>query len=480
MRFVYVNMIKIINSKPHIVLKKFFNPRSYRGFFRFNSLVVVAVLAFSLNFFSSCNEFDDEIGLNLIDNRLQVSSTDTLTLIAITQSEDSLIARQADLHLLGFINDPVFGKTRASIYSEALPRDFPPTFEDIHPDSLLIDSVVLSIAYNGYFGDISQEQYVRVFELNDTIPLDSVYTNRTLTVKQEIGVNNPSFLPLPEDSVTVGLDSIEMPPHLRINLDTEFGQRFFDDREILEGMSIYDDFRGYFKGFLITVDEIAEPGAMLYFNLGSAYSRLQVFYRKTGQANNHTFSLYLDDPLGRKFTHYDNFDHAFADNAIRAQVIEGDTLLGDSLLFVQSMSNFKVNIQMPYIEELLEGREGDIAINSAKLILPVDNEYLQDTLEIARSLFLYREDPEIPGEITNLDDQFVAPGYFGGALDEDKMEYVFNITQHLQAIFDDPSMNTPLIVRVSGSVQNAGRVVLKGPGRDNPLRIEIKYTQSNN
>ncbi len=470
-------MIKIINSKSQIALKKILNPRFYRGFFRLNSFIFAAILATSLSFFA-CNEMD-EIGLDLINNPLQSNSTDTISLIAYTQTEDSLLTHQNDLSLLGFINDPVFGKTSASIYTEVLPRSLPPGITEIHTDSLRVDSVVLSMVYNGYFGDITQSHYVRVFELNEIVPSDSIWSNRELEIRDEIMVYNPSFIPLPTDTVWLGADSIPAPAQLRIRLDTEFGKRFINDRDSLNQFTINDQFRAYFKGLHISMEELEQPGSMLYFNLRNSGSRLSIYYGTLGGTNQHTLDFHMDDPVGRRFNHYQNFNHQFVDNNIRAQIFEGDTLQGDSLLFVQSMSNLRVKIQMPYIQDFMEGTRGDIAINSARLIIPVDDEYLQDTLELARTLILFREDPLRPGVITNLEDQFVAPGYFGGSLDAEKREYSFNITRHLQNVIEDANQNTPLYLRVSGSAQNAGRVVLKGPGREQPLRLEIRYTQPN-
>ncbi len=469
-------MIKLYNNKLCIVLKKAINPRFYRGFFRINSWVVALILVLSSQVFLSCNSELEEIGLDLIESPLTVKSTDTTTVYAYTQIEDSLLASEADLHLLGFINDPVFGKTRASIYTEAFPREIPPTLVDIHPDSLVIDSVVVSLAYAGTFGDITLPQHIRVYELSDTLPRDSIYSNQVLGIKRELEVLNPEFVPNPTDTVFVGPDNVPLAAHLRVRLETEFAQQFFSDREQLEEMTIYDQFRGYFKGLFITVEELEQPGAMLYFDLTSTVSRIQFFYRETGVANDHSFEMIFGDATGRRYTHYDNFDHAFAAEPIREQIIEGDTLLGDSLLFVQSMSNYRVKVTLPYVSDFIENTGGDIAINSARLIIPLDDTVLEDTLEVAQILSLIREDPENPGVFISLDDEFIAPGYFGGTINEDAREYSFNITQHLQQIIDDPSKNTPLYLRVSASVQNAGRAVLKGPGRDNPMRLEIKYT----
>lgn len=472
-------MIKIINSKSNIALKKIINPRYYRGFFRLKSFIVITgILVFSLSFFA-CNEMD-EIGLDLIDNPLQSSSTDTITLIAYTQMEDSLITNRNDLSLLGFINDPVFGKTGAGIYTEALPRKLPPTFAEIHPDSLRIDSVIMSMVYVGYFGDTTQTHHVRVFELDEVIPSDStIYSNRQLETREEIMVYNAEFLPFPTDSVFLGIDNEPSKPQLRIRLDNELGRRFIEDQDTLGEMSINEDFRSYFKGFYLSIEELAQPGSMLFFNLRDSLSKFTIYYGTQGVEDQYTLNFFMSDPVARRYNHYEDFDHQFVDPNIETQIFNTDTLMGDSLLFVQSMSNFRVKIQLPYMQNFLEETQGDIAINSARLIIPVEDDYLQDTLELARNLLLFREDPLQPGNIISLDDQFVAPGYFGGQLDTLKREYSFNITRHLQGVIDDASMNTPLYLRVSGAAQNAGRVVLNGPGREQPMRLEIRYTQPN-
>jgi hypothetical protein len=463
-------------------LKKNINPRLYRGFFSLKSLVITGAVALSLGFFISCNEYDS-IGLDLIDNPLQFSSTDTISLVAYTRIDDSLSARNADLHLLGFLNDPIFGKTKGSIYAEALPALLNIKF-GIPADSLVIDSVMLLMTYAGYVGDTTITQTVRVFELAAEIPVDSIYANQTIPTRREVAVNNPSFLPKPKSRVFLGTDTVGVTPHLRISLDKSFGVNFIRTVDSLQAInkifSTAQDYRNFFKGFLITVDEVEQPGAMLYFNLyEQSYSKLQIFYRKTGAEKGSLYEIRLNNQTARRYTHFDSFEHAFVSNDIKAQIFDVDTLLGDSILFVQGMGNFSVKIQLPYINKLRDDQSSDFAINSARLIIPIDTSFELDSVDIARSLILYREVPGSPGKLTYLSDQFVASGYFGGGINDAKKEYSFNIAQHLQLIMDDPSLNTPLYLKVNGAIQNAQRIVLKGPqrGEKSSLRLEIKYTQ---
>jgi len=472
------NMIRISKTKLYNILKTIINPRFYRGFFRFRSISLI-LLTLPV-FFNACKDYES-IGLDLISNPLNLKS-ETIAITAYTQLEDSLVVNGAVIHLLGLINDPVFGKTKAGIFTEALPRTLPPVLTKIHPDSLVIDSVVLSLAYVGYAGDTAVFQRLRVYEIDDIIPLDSIYSNHFINPKRDIEVLNPEFRPFPKRRVFFGEDTIGVSPHLRVRLDPEFGRKFVRDMDSLEtnnaGFSNYDQFRNYLKGLYITVDDTNESAAILYFNLASTFSKIQIFYRNQEKETNNVYELPFGATLNRSYSYFDNFDHQFTSEPLRAQVLDGQTELGKDLLYVQSMVNYKVRIILPPVDELIQNRSDDIAINSARLIIPVDPDYAIDSLNIAQALILYREDGNNAGQLFSLSDQLVTiPGYFGGNYVSRTKEYSFNISRHLQMILENPELNTPLVLRVSGSIQNAGKVVLQGTERDNPMRLEIKYTQ---
>jgi hypothetical protein len=469
-------------------LKKLINPRYNRGFFRLRSLLYAVIPVLLIFAATSCNEYDT-IGLDLVEQPLSVSSTDTISLVAYTMAETPLITSMNSFLLLGFNHDPVFGKTRADIYVEALPEFLPPQFVKINPDSLVIDSVVISLAYIGYAGNPNVPQRLRVFELGEIIPRDTVYSDRTLNLRREITVNNPvqTFKPNPRDSVILGSDTVpNHPAHLRINLDREFGRSFILTMDSLRNANTgttADQFREHLKGFHITVDETTLPeGAILYFNINSRYTAFQIFYRKLGSETQNRSDIAFNNPTGRRYNRFENFGAEFASNVLTAQ-LQGDTLKGDSLLFLQSMSNYRIKLQLPHVSRLFDDRSGNIAVNSAKLIIPVDDALVVDSVTLARQLVVLREDPNKPGNLIFIEDQLIdlsIPGYFGGVYSKKDNAYVFNITRHLQNILDKPELNTPLYIRVSGSSQNAGRVVLKGPGRSNPMKLEIRYSKISN
>jgi hypothetical protein len=475
-------VIKLLNPKHKPVLKKSDNPRLSRGFFRFSSLFAVSLIISGI-IISSCTKEFDSIGMELIDDQLDITSDTILPLSAFTEIEDSVPSSLAEQQLLGFFRDDIFGKTKASIYTEPLPLSIPfniPGTRD--PDSLFVDSVVLSIAYSGYFGDLSTQQSISIFELEDTIPAGTVYSNKSLGFNPD-PLHFSQFLPQPNDSVYVigpdGDTTDILPPHIRLNLPESLGRRFIDSFEETSEFTSYDEYRGFFKGLYITVDETPGPGSILYFNLRSTLSRMEIHYHYiSGEDTTVTsYILPLYDQFSRRFSHFDNFGYQDASPEIKQQALEGDTVAGMERVFIQSMANFRSKIWLPDPEDILDNSTGQIAINSAKIIVPVDSLYLQDEFGYASRLILLRGDEE-EGDLVNLDDLALGTAYFGGELNEEETHYSFNITQHLQRVISGDLPNYPLYLRTSNSFQNAERVVINGPGREeNPLRLEIKYTQ---
>lgn len=462
-------------------MKKINNPRLSRGFFRFSRISAVFIILAGL-YISSCTREFDSIGMDLIDDQLDITSQTILPVSAFTQIEDSVPSSLANLQLLGLYNDPVFGKTLASIYTEALPQTIPFNIPGtISPDSIVVDSVVLSLAYGGYFGDPSGYQLVSIYELEDTIPAGTIYSNKQLSYFPD-PLFSKSFIPQPEDTVYItGIDGDTtniLPPHARFHLPVSFGRKFIDNSELTSEFTSYEDYRGFFKGFHVTVGDNNNPGAIMYFDFRSTLSRLEIHYHYIrGEDTTITFYNFpLADQFNRRFSHFENFGYTYASDEIQQQVLQGDTITGVERTFIQSMANFRTKIWLPEPDELIDNSTGQIAINTAKLYLPIDTELLQDDLDYASRLILLRGNEE--DELVNLLDFDFGLVYFGGTLNEEKTEYSFNITRHFQKVLSGELPNYPLYLRASNSFENAARAVLRGPAREeNPMRLEIQYTQ---
>jgi hypothetical protein len=141
---------------------------SQLNFFRFFSVKVLIFLTFSSVFFA-CTRFDQtELGGDLLPGSDNLS-TDTMVLPVSTISyidPDTSVVDKREQHVIGFTNDPLFGKTTAAAYLQLLPPSYP--FKLPAPkDSLFLDSLVLTVSYTGSYGDTSALSSVNVYKVND-------------------------------------------------------------------------------------------------------------------------------------------------------------------------------------------------------------------------------------------------------------------------------------------------------------------------
>ncbi len=467
-------MLKIYNLN-HKVLRNSLNPRYIRGFFRLKSMSAILVMVMGF-YFTSCTEFD-EIGLDLVENKIGMNATDTVSLVAYTVIEDSVPTTRTNRHLLGFYNDPVFGKTRASIYTETRLRTTGSRIEnDINRESIQLDSVVMVLAYNGSFGDFSTPQNIKVYELNDSIPSGTIYSNKEISSRAQLLNTQTSHYFAPRDSIYIGgSDSIKVPPQLRIRLIDSFGRKFIDAPE--SAFQSVSNFLEFFRGLHISADETGNTGGVAYFNMLSPVTSLNIYYNVVGDTISRRSRVY-EFPINefaRTFTHFDNFNHQFAADFINSQIQNPDTIQGEEKLYLQAMANYKVKIQIPYLPYLFKDQKDRVAINSAQLIIPADTTFITDNFGLAQSLLLLRVDSE--NNLQNLRDFIIGQDYFGGSYNKEKNQYQFNITQHVQAIINEEIINNHLYLIVGGSAESAGRAVISGTNSDRPLQVKIKYTE---
>lgn len=449
-------------------------PRHHGGFFRL-LLIVFPVLI--LIFFFACEE-PDEIGLGFIDNTVSIN-TSGLKVIAYSVSEDSVPTNYTKRNLLGYRNDPVFGSKKASIHTE-----FRLAENNLYlGDDPILDSVVLELYYSGYYGDYTTRQNVKVYELSENFPEtdDNIFYSTLKLEHEPVPIADTLVRPIVKDSIRIG--DFDLAPQMRIRLSENFGQKLIEGSNSREHFADNVAFLEYFKGLYITVDDLQpnEEGAILYFNLVAAdglslSSNIRLFYHFEGDTISSSRMFPISE-FSNRSTYIDFFDHESAHEYLYSQIILGDTLYGDSLLFLQSMGGADVFINFPK-DSLLSLAQDNVVINMAKLIIPIDDQfgledYYSEDTPITNNIFLLKNNEE--GELSHIIDSHY--GYYGGFYDETNKEYIINITQHFQDLLKNPDSNYGMTIVIADSHSNSNRVVLKGPGCTvNPLRLELKYS----
>lgn len=424
---------------------------------------VYGILLFLL-IFNACKKADT-VGLEVLpeEDYLQGEYTDTITINAFTVEEDSLLTSNTNFHILGTHNDPVFGLSSSSFYSQFVLESVDPDF-GTNPQ---IDSVVLSLAYAGYYADIMKlggVQSFSVHRLTEDIG-DSLYSNDELDYhKMPLG----TYTGLVDTRDSVSISGINLPPQMRIKLNNSFGTELLNSTSFMSSDSTFLD---VFKGFFITPTTqslLTGMGSLIYISPSSAYTKLTMYYH-----NDDTINQEFDFLVTANTQRFNHFTHNYSEVAyISAQL--ADSTLGSERLYLQAMAGLKVKITFPYLDNFLaDGQK--IAINKAELVFPVAENTYERLSPPSRAIIVKRG---TDGKDKLLDDAiYESSDFFGGYFNSTKEEFVFNIPRYIQGLMKDPTADKSIYLRVTGAAASANRCVINGTqNTDKPLKLLLTYT----
>lgn len=414
------------------------------------------ILIFSLPFLIfSCNKEPERIGIGLQpeDDKLEVFVSDTSSIYAYSILVDSIRTDETSVSMLGSYFDQVFGSSTASIYTQIR---LSTTSIDFGENPVL-DSIILSFEYTGnYYGDTSYTQNFRVIRIsdNDSISVDSLYySNQHLELAEELA--SVYIQPSPTDSLIV--DTLKYKAQLRIPLSEEFGESILNAGDALTSN---DNFMRFLRGVYVTSEQIHWGGAIMYFDLVSVNSRMTIYYSNDEENSlSYPFTISAGNARFMNFEHY-NYDNA--GTAFKAQVLNGDTALGDHMLFIQSMAGVKVRFKFPHIKDWVVNNK--IAINEARLV--INDFYPGIDFTAPGELTILKSNGD--GTAAFIPDQFEGADYYGGQYDAEKGQYYFRISRYLQFLLDDEGKDYGLELVVSGGSLMPNRAVLIGPN-PNPV-----------
>lgn len=454
--------------------------------------------------FVACTDVSETIGKDLVSNEsnLDLYLTDTVTVETYSIEQNAIANSGSGPHLLGSINDPVFGKTKASIYSKFLINS---GFDSLFHAAEYFDSIVLSLSYSGhYYGDTLIEQTVRIYELEENLDDSIQYLSDKSVLYNPIEIASHTFNPLPTTNVTVVGGVIE--PQLRIKISTSSNDPFASkllsiisenylelDSALGYSIILNDEFYEFFNGLYISTDPVdGSDGALIGINLFGASTSLELFKHDTvhgltkdGQndsilVENQTSSLTVSSISSSTFNNYDHLGFANADNSFFDQVINGNKELGKEQVYIQSLAGSRLRVKFPYIQDL-KNLGSKIAINKAELILCAAEDI---------SLPSFDAPEELGAQIQFVDDSVLAipdivfgSSFFGGSLDTLTNEYRFRITRYIQESIENLYEGEDGLYIFSAPEYNSySRVLLVGSNPSLPVpfskraRLEITYT----
>ncbi|HEY9082209.1 MAG TPA: DUF4270 domain-containing protein [Vicingaceae bacterium] len=413
-------------------------------------------------FFYSCKK-DGELVPEFDSGNANIMKTDTFTIVTSLAKEDSIRTDVSIYNLLGIYNDPVFGPTASSFYTQA-------TLNGLNVDfgvGAVLDSAVLTLAYNNVYGDTNAAISVNVYEITEQMSTsDSYYSNQKLAY-DVTPITTTTFSPKVADSVFVAFEGGNVAPHLRINLGNTFGNKIFAESGT-SNLANNANFTQFFKGFYLTTTDSVQnttlspgQGAIAYFNTNSSLSTLTLYYNDTSK---------YDFIINSESAKYNRFDHNYTGTDIEAQLLGG----GDSTVsYVQTMAGVKTKLEVPYIKEII--KDGEVVINKAELIVTIESG-TDGTYPTIPMLTLVAIDNN--GQSVFLSDFFEGLDFFGGSLNTTEKTYTFNIPRHLHSMIYNTTSNNGMYLVATGQSISANRsVITTNKNQIAKLKLNITYTK---
>lgn len=414
-------------------------------------------------FFMSCKKPVIQEDNLIPPDQLGLVFTDTFELETYTGTQDSLVASDLAINLLGGMDDPIFGKSYASFYTQlALPNN------NLDLGNVLnFDSLVLYLKFSETYGNVEAGQSLVVKRMTEGIDGETEYfTNKTFqTEATELG--RIDDFKGAEDSVNVNGEN--QASIIKIKLDDAFGQELLDQSGGIN-FSSTEAFQSYLKGLHIAPDKNNIGEALYYVDLGDPFSKLVLYYNDTSA---------LDILINNQTRAVENFDFDRSGAPVNDYINNNNKK--DSLIFVQPMATTKAIVRIPDLLNL-----ENIIINKAELVftevrdpfsLGYDENFPAPNLIVAFG-------SDSLGRTQTVADQFVSSAYFGGARESitidgsEVSQYRINLARHYQFVIDDRKQDFGIFILPLPSNRIANRVVFGGGNHSSaPAKLRLTYTK---
>ena len=454
-------------------MRKFLVKMEYLlNFFRVSSsklflIIFVFLLIVTSQF--SCNK-NKEFGIEISPENQSISAflSDTFTLNTITIISDSIKTDElSGPSPLGNYIDPIFGEVNSSIYSQVRINTFN-AFDN--PNELVIDSVVMYLVVNGYYGELN-DQVFKVEQISEEFYKDSNYYSTTeinslntdLSLGNSVNVNPliPGFFAgeLVDESILripLSINDFALP------IVNQTGSSTFN------GNDGDGEFLSFFNGIKVSSSN-GINGGLYYIDLNNNYSKIRMFYRDTSGSSTEHDTLRFDFNIDENCAYFHHVDHNHSGTIIEDAITQ--TQMGQNQFYIQALGGLNSMFTIPGLNTLLEQ---NIIINKAQIIFPCEH-YIYDEYSPSSSLFITRKN--MNNEYEFLPDFF--EGNFGGEYSSSLKNYSFNITRHVNEIMSEKISNDTLKVFPGGGGITANRTILNGVNsinRDKAKAI-ITYTK---
>ncbi len=392
------------------------------------------------------------------DDNLNLSK-DTLHAKVFSEFEKPINSNGVSTGLLGTLTDPNFGSTYAGFYAQ-----FRLTSNNIYFGEVpVLDSAVLTLKYLATYGNFTQSQTIKVYELSESMVDSLTYkTDQTFAVNNVPLATKTGFIPnLTGDTLTAVNGFI--PGHLRMRVDGLGSRILHADTSVLSDNTA---FLNFFKGLYVTSASSTTGDGLTYMDLSSAATGITLYYHNAAGD-----SLYYSLPVaGVTVNHFANYYNGTP----VANSINNPNVNGEEKMYLQGGAGVKGKIFITDLDSLPK----NIAINKAEIILT----QTEDTTFGAPTLIdLFRIDDA--GQARLVDDDGIA-GFGGVRLAEvvngvTLYRYRFNFKKYFQRLIDGVYHNNGFYLEMYSANNNSERIIISNSStnKNYQISIEVVYTK---
>lgn len=461
-------------------------------------------LLIGLFLFASCKD-ESAVGLD-VDPASSITGTLVVSPVSTQLVEETPATTFGQSRYpLGYMVDPIFGKTEAAIAMTV----YPVVNTDFGTNPVL-DSAVLVLKFDEastitkLYGDTVNSKYsIDVFQLANSVAnyksSDVQAINNTL-LGNFTGKLAPNTKRKVFDIVAGKADTLKVvPAQIRIPLNKTFIQN-----NILNlgtaGTSSNFKFTNSFKGLYARANTSSATGSggIGFFNFSGADSYLQLVWRKNNSSSGIDTTT-VNFPIGVSTTSgyagvAANIKHDYSGTPVKTQIDAPSTAY--NVTYVQGLAGVKTKINFPDLGGF-NAKYGKSIINKAELVVELGGGTPAYPFNPAQRLSLYRWD--IAHQPSNIPDytnfassstglSAAGEALFGGYFDALKNRYIFIITSYVQGLVDKTiedngtflaATSYNLFQNVPTATSAERSVIGTGDAATNKMKLNIYYTKIN-
>ncbi len=434
---------------------------------RLFSFLVILIVA-------SCKKPDESIGESLqpTEDIFKTIQTDTTSIYAVVMKrERNRIDIFANI-LAGNYVDEEFGTVRSTGVFQLSPSRtmaVPRTKEEYTTTSVVIDSVVLSLAYQPETYGKNVPTYFEVNELQDVIYIDSSYYSDYHIRKEAINLIEPGFeFQITKSEFASNVQS-DAKTYLNLRLKNSIGDKLLNDCPLDD----FFEFRNVFPGLALSSRTV--DGRVVSFS--AADTKLTVYYKLQNPISNVISSqFFYEFEYTTSCESFTKVDHQYFGTAL-SSLTASNELDGNSVCYAQSSNGTRLRIDLSNARWLSQIQ--GVSLNKAELVLPFDNETKLNPIDGLLLTYHKYEDSDTYQQTAD-------SSYIGGSVNRDAGMYKLNITRHVQAILNNEISATDVFITdfpIVGSYNSSGvrRTLLRGPSfssdtRSRNMRLVLTYS----